>query len=79
MKIQFIDYKNKEHDIADCDPMSARKTAIKYLDDNNKRTALMVRYWTEDDGHTVVFDYGSHCEFIKFKGTAEEVTEFMKI
>ena len=79
MKIQFIDYENNEHDIADCNPNAAFKTAMQYLDDNNKKTAPVVRCWTEDDGHTAVLDYGSYSEFVKFKGTVEEVAEFMKI
>jgi hypothetical protein len=79
MKVQFIGYKNEEYDIADCDVKAAFKIAMKYLKDNNKKTTPAVRFWAEDDGHTVVLDYGSHSEFVKFKGTTEEVAEFMKI
>ena len=79
MKIQFVDYKNKEHDIVNCDVESAYKIAMKYLEENNKKTAPVVRFWTEDDGYTAVLDYGSHSEFVKFKGTTEEVKKIIGV
>lgn len=79
MKVQFIDYENKEHDIANCDAKSAYKTAMQYLESNNKKTTPVVRFWIEDDGCTAVLDYGSYSEFVKFRGTAEEVTELIDI
>lgn len=79
MKIQFIDYKNNKHDIADCDAKSAYKIAMQYLNDNNKKTSPVVRFWTEDNGHTAVLDYGSYSEFVKFRGTAEEVAKLIGI